>query len=216
MDATKISATNTQEAVHGKALANAQFKNVVRPNVDTAYSQVWYDLSEEPIFSGLSLTAHPGDIIGVTGPVACGKSAFCTDGISYENRHMNIQKQIFNNDYNKIIKDVLDVSNGSNFYPERFHRYLNYHSNKPSLGIQDVIFRVNLGLDYPFYENTTTIENPYELRVLVNKYNLLPSGFKQYNLVNMKTEYTVNDGKEYLLAGVAYEKYVQMVAKACA
>ena len=29
---------------------------------------------EEPIFSGLSLTAHPGDIIGVTGLVACGKS----------------------------------------------------------------------------------------------------------------------------------------------
>ena len=28
----------------------------------------------EPIFSGLSLTAQPGDIIGVTGPVACGKS----------------------------------------------------------------------------------------------------------------------------------------------
>ena len=30
----------------------------------------------EPVFSGLSLTAHPGDIIGVTGPVACGKSTF--------------------------------------------------------------------------------------------------------------------------------------------
>ena len=30
----------------------------------------------EPIFSGLSLTARPGDIIGVTGPVACGKSTF--------------------------------------------------------------------------------------------------------------------------------------------
>lgn len=30
----------------------------------------------EPFFSGLSLTAHPGDIIGVTGPVACGKSTF--------------------------------------------------------------------------------------------------------------------------------------------
>ena len=27
-----------------------------------------------PIFAGLTLTAHPGDIIGVTGPVACGKS----------------------------------------------------------------------------------------------------------------------------------------------
>ena len=31
---------------------------------------------DEPIFSGLSLTARPGDIIGVTGPVACGKSTF--------------------------------------------------------------------------------------------------------------------------------------------
>lgn len=30
----------------------------------------------KPIFSGLSLTAQPGDMIGVTGPVACGKSTF--------------------------------------------------------------------------------------------------------------------------------------------
>ena len=59
MDATKAVATNTEEPatgkapvnqfIHGKALANAQFKNVVTPNVDTVYSQVWYDLSEEPI-----------------------------------------------------------------------------------------------------------------------------------------------------------------------
>ena len=32
--------------------------------------------ADEPIFSGLSTTAYPGDIIGVTGPVACGKSTF--------------------------------------------------------------------------------------------------------------------------------------------
>lgn len=31
---------------------------------------------EKNIFSGISLTAQPGDIIGVTGPVACGKSTF--------------------------------------------------------------------------------------------------------------------------------------------
>lgn len=59
MDATETSATNTEEVVtgkapvnqfmHGKALANAQFKNVVTPNVDTVYTQVWYDLSKEPI-----------------------------------------------------------------------------------------------------------------------------------------------------------------------
>ena len=31
---------------------------------------------DTPVFSGLTLTARPGDIIGVTGPVACGKSTF--------------------------------------------------------------------------------------------------------------------------------------------
>lgn len=33
-----------------------------------------YD-SNSPVFSGLSFTAKPGDIIGITGPIACGKSS---------------------------------------------------------------------------------------------------------------------------------------------
>ena len=33
-----------------------------------------FSYGETPVFSGLSLTAQPGEIIGVTGPVACGKS----------------------------------------------------------------------------------------------------------------------------------------------
>lgn len=43
--------------------------NVTIKNLSFAYG-------DEPIFSGLSIVAHPGDIIGVTGPVACGKSTF--------------------------------------------------------------------------------------------------------------------------------------------
>lgn len=59
MDATKISATNTETPVTGKApinqfdhrttTLNAQFKTVVTPNVDTVYSQAWLDLGNEPI-----------------------------------------------------------------------------------------------------------------------------------------------------------------------
>ena len=33
-----------------------------------------FSYGSEPVFAGLCLTAQPGDIIGVTGPVACGKS----------------------------------------------------------------------------------------------------------------------------------------------
>ena len=137
-------------------------------------------------------------------------AALRPERVYYRNHQLNIEKPIINNEYHKVIKDVLDLARNSNFYPERFKRYKDYHSKYPACSVQEVIFRVNLGLDKPFYENITTIEHPYELLVLVNKYNQLPSQFNQYNLVNMNKKYTLNDGKEYLLAGVAYEKYLQM------
>ena len=43
---------------------------------DVTLENLSFTYGDAPIFSGLSLTAHPGDIIGVTGPVACGKSTF--------------------------------------------------------------------------------------------------------------------------------------------
>ena len=43
---------------------------------DVTLKQLSFAYGDETIFSGLSLTAHPGEIIGVTGPVACGKSTF--------------------------------------------------------------------------------------------------------------------------------------------
>ena len=54
---------------HLDALEMPPAANVTIENLSFAYG-------DEPIFSGLSLVAHPGDIIGVTGPVACGKSTF--------------------------------------------------------------------------------------------------------------------------------------------
>lgn len=137
-------------------------------------------------------------------------SVFCPDSILCENQQLNIQKNIVSNEYNRIIKDVLDVCRNSDFDPARFQRYINYHIKMPALSMQSVIFNVNIELDSPFYENVTTIEYPNELLVLVNKHHKLPAGFNQYNLVNMNRAYTVNDGKKYLLADVAYEKFVQM------
>ena len=43
---------------------------------DVTLENLSFSYGEEPVFSGLSLMAHPGDMIGVTGPVACGKSTF--------------------------------------------------------------------------------------------------------------------------------------------
>ena len=41
---------------------------------DVTLENLSFAYGGEPIFTGLSLTARPGDIIGITGPVACGKS----------------------------------------------------------------------------------------------------------------------------------------------
>ncbi len=59
MDATQTASTNTEAPVQGSApvnqfihaqkLADASFKTVVTPNVDTVYTQAWLDLSQEPM-----------------------------------------------------------------------------------------------------------------------------------------------------------------------
>ena len=59
MDATKTLSTNCEEPVagrapinqfmHGRGTADASFRTVVTPNVDTVYSQVWLDLADEPL-----------------------------------------------------------------------------------------------------------------------------------------------------------------------
>ncbi len=59
LDATFTKMTNTVNAtnlqappnrfIHALSLANADFKNVVTPNVDTIYSQVFYDLSNDSL-----------------------------------------------------------------------------------------------------------------------------------------------------------------------
>lgn len=58
-DATKILSTNIDGTVsgrapinqfnHAKKLADASFRTVVTPNVDTVYSQAWLDISREPM-----------------------------------------------------------------------------------------------------------------------------------------------------------------------
>ena len=51
-------------------------KLIIPQPADIDISGLSFSYGDEPIFSGLTMTAQPGDIIGVTGPVACGKSTF--------------------------------------------------------------------------------------------------------------------------------------------
>ncbi len=143
-------------------------------------------------------------------PVDMMEAAFRTNSVSFADQQINIIKPISNTAYGKAVNDALYARTYSNFYPENFKRYINYHIKKPDISMPDVVFMVNLGLDIPFYENVTVIANPYDKMVLVNKHNQLPFDFKQNNLVNMDRKYTVSDGKQYLLEETAYVNFVRM------
>lgn len=43
---------------------------------DVTISNLSFAYGDTPVFSGLNLTVRPGEIVGITGPVACGKSTF--------------------------------------------------------------------------------------------------------------------------------------------
>lgn len=149
-------------------------------------------------------------------PLSMLNPSFCPDAVSYENGQLNIWKYLFQTDYHKVIGEVLAVSRATNFYPERFPKYLSYHIQMPAYTMEEVLFRVNLGLDAPFYETVTPILQPDEHLVLVNKYHQLPADYTPPNLVNMDRSYTSADGKEYLLNSTAYQQYVQMADAAWA
>lgn len=160
----------------------------------------------EKTFTNPSVTENGQTYI----PLEMVSTVFYPAGTWWNNQCVYIRKQFLTNDFHGPIEDVLKVSKGTSFNPEKFKKYIALHAKNPSMSLQDVVFRVNIGLDSAFYEDVATISNPDDLSVLVNKHNRIPSGFTPKNLVNMARGYTVNDGKEYLLSKPAYEWYVKM------
>lgn len=56
-------------------------------------------------------------------------------------------------------------------------RYLKYMAAYPQYSLEDVVVRVNIGLDVPFFTNTTVIEDTSDTGMLINKYHALPEGY---------------------------------------
>ena len=60
---------------------------------------------------------------------------------------------------------------------ERLDRYQDYQALRPELTAEEVVVRVNIGLDRPPYEDTDTVSCPESLTALVNKYHALPADY---------------------------------------
>lgn len=90
-------------------------------------------------------------------------------------------------------------------------RYQDYHKLNNDLSVSDIVTRVNLNLDLPYYTNTKEAKYLNTFYTLVNKYNYLRDDFVPNNLVEMTTPYS----KEGIyLVEEARDNFYKLVDKA--
>lgn len=76
-----------------------------------------------------------------------------------------------------LTEEVLSFLLPVNSRGDLLDRYLAFAHTHPDLATESVIIQVNMGLDFPFYENISPCAQPDSLTILVNKYNRLPDTY---------------------------------------
>lgn len=79
-------------------------------------------------------------------------------------------------------KDITNYYEIKNFNVDNIDRYNKYKDSNNNLDYKEIVTRVNIKLDLPVYTDTTEVENPDDILVLVNKYNHLPKDYKPSDL----------------------------------
>lgn len=124
------------------------------------------------------------------------------------------KKNITNEDVS--MEDKLKALNNINkkinyFKNEYIDRYLSYKKKNSKLSNNDIILRVNIGLDQDFYTNVKAALNNNSNQVLVNKYYYLDESYVPANLEKIDTKYATPD--RYLV-NVARISFEHLAAKA--
>ena len=87
-----------------------------------------------------------------------------------------------------IITTILFINKEE--YKDRYYNYKNKYNN---FNIKDIVTRVNIGLDYPFYTNTKVSNLLNSINIITNKYIYLPSSYIPNNLKEIDNKYALSD-----------------------
>ena len=116
-----------------------------------------------------------------------------------------------NKEDSKIVSKLNELNNIDDdinyFIYKNIDRYISYKEKNPNMNITEIIKRVNLNLDYPFYENTNKAKRLNKTNILVNKYYYLPNDYIPNNLVEVNNNYDIT-GK--LLVKEVLDNYNKM------
>lgn len=110
------------------------------------------------------------------------------------------------NSKNKSDKKKASFSKLSYYKDENLDRYKKYKENNPKLSDEDIVTRVNIGLDNNYYTNT--IKTPFlnSIKILSNKYYYMPNDYVPENLEKISSE--CSNGTRQLVkeARLSFEK----------
>ena len=88
-------------------------------------------------------------------------------------------------------------------------RYLKYKNENKNLSLEEIITNVNIGLDKPYYENTTETTYLNKEYILVNKYHHLSENYIPKNLQTINTKYARNNMQLVDYAKNAFERMAE-------
>ena len=99
------------------------------------------------------------------------------------------------------------------FREENLQRYLKYKESNSKLDNKQIVIDVNIGLDYPYYENAKESKHLNKDYILVNKYNYLTKDYVPNNLETISTTYARSGMKLVKDAKEAYEEMAKDAKK---
>ncbi len=104
-------------------------------------------------------------------------------------------------------KEAINAFKSVSYYNDEYlERYLSYQEQNTDMPYEQVILKVNIGLDNPFYTNTYLAENYDSTVVLVNKYSYLPNDYQPADLVAISAEHSAGYQQMRKEAAEAFEK----------
>lgn len=119
-----------------------------------------------------------------------------------------------NNLKDKKLNHLNNIDKNISFFNYKYiDRYIKYKNNNPNLKDIDIITRVNLNLDYPFYENTKLSSKLNKINILVNKYIYLPNDYIPNNLETINTKYALSNKLLVSDARMAFEEMAEDAKK---
>lgn len=132
----------------------------------------------------------------------------------YSNDEIKLLKEkLQENDINSLVnieknQFLLEIINEKYFVYNNLNRYLEFQKKYTTFSPAEVVKRVNVNLDYDFYDYDNKSDIGKDILVLVNKFYHLESDYDPSDLVNVNNKYFY--GSDHKLRKDAYQAFIKM------